>query len=167
MGILSFYILLNILLLVGILKKIGWILITWMTFTILHVGLAFLTIHVYFYVHWITILMCIGLVISATISVLIVEEYCWTIKSGSSTSNSMPLEALRNWGIKIQHWIRFYWPIENHYVFNKKKMCNWIIYRCCFPIFLPCNDMKVAWYSRNCSAIIKTLVQQSDNTNMF
>ena len=95
-GILSFYIFLNIFLLVGILKKIRWILITWMTFTILHVGLAFLVIHTYFSVNWITILVCIGLVISTTISVLVVEENCWTIKSGSATTNVISLETFRN-----------------------------------------------------------------------
>ena len=97
MGLVSFYVLLNFFMIVGILKKIGWILVTWMTFTILHVGLAFMAIHTYFYVNWLTILICVWLVIFTTISVLIVEEYCWTIKSGSSTTEDViPLETFRN-----------------------------------------------------------------------
>ena len=96
MGLVSFYVLLNFFMIVGILKKIGWILVTWMTFTILHVGLAFMAIHTYFYVNWLTILICVWLVIFTTISVLIVEEYCWTIKSGSSTTDVIPLETFRN-----------------------------------------------------------------------
>ena len=96
MGLLAFYILLNFFMIIGILKKIGWILVTWMTFTILHVGLAFMAIHTYFYVNWLTILICVWLVIFTTISVLIVEEYCWTIKSGSSTTDVIPLETFRN-----------------------------------------------------------------------
>ena len=96
MGLLSFYILLNFFMIIGILKKIGWILVTWMTFTILHVGLAFLAIHVYFYVNWMTILISILLVIFTTVSVLIVEEYCLTIKSGYATTDVISLETFRN-----------------------------------------------------------------------
>ena len=99
MGLLAFYILLNFFMIIGILKKIGWILVTWMTFTILHVGLAFLAIHVYFYVNWMTILISILLVIFTTISVLIVEEYCLTIKSGYATTDVISLETFRNQGI--------------------------------------------------------------------
>ena len=96
MGLVSFYVLLNFFMIVGILKKIGWILVTWMTFTILHVGLAFLAIHVYFYVNWMTILISILLVIFTTVSVLIVEEYCLTIKSGYATTDVISLETFRN-----------------------------------------------------------------------
>ena len=96
MGLVSFYVLLNFFMIVGILKKIGWILVTWMTFTILHVGLAFLAIHVYFYVNWMTILISILLVIFTTISVLIVEEYCLAIKSGYATTDVISLETFRN-----------------------------------------------------------------------
>ena len=96
MGLVSFYVLLNFFMIAGILKKIGWILMTWMTFTILYVGLAFWVIHTYFFVNLIMILVCIGLAISTTISVLIVEEYGWTIKSGSATTDVITLEAVRN-----------------------------------------------------------------------
>ena len=93
MGVLSFYILLNITLLFGIWKKIQWILITWMAFAIFLPGLAFLFIHVSFYLSWATVLICVFHLIYTLFSIVTVEEFRFASKSGSSNSTqSVALE---------------------------------------------------------------------------
>ena len=79
MGTLSFYILLDTFFIIGTLKEISWILITWLAFTIIQLGLAFVSIHLFFSVGHFSILACISILIFSILAILIVEEYLWLI----------------------------------------------------------------------------------------
>ena len=52
-------------------------------------------------------------------------------------------------GTEIHYWIRFYWPIENHYVFNKNCAIEWFI-----DVVFYFSFLAMIWRLRDICAIV-------------